>query len=180
MAGDILTYSPSQVKLVVCGYTLTGLVSISLKWNSQPFTVKKGIRGVHTRIGTPDRQSCVTLEVLQTSITNDILSEILEQDTRNYSGRLEIALSDSSGTTQWSSSQCFLKAWPDSTYGMGLETRKWDIEILAFSSGKIGGNSRQGFDLLDAFDGASDYVSGLIGSASSAVSSAADSVSDLF
>lgn len=158
MAGDILTYAPSTVTLVLCGYVLTGVVSISLQWKSSPFTVKRGIRGQHTRIGTKDRQSTCTIEVLQTSITNDILSEILEQDTRNYSGRLEFSVKDASGTTQWATTQCFLRAWPDASFSSAIETRKWDVEILSYISGKIGGNARQGFDLLDSFNGAADYI----------------------
>lgn len=173
MAGDILTYAPSTVTLVLCGYILTGVVSVSLKWNSSPFTVKRGIRGQHTRIGSPDRQSTCTIEVLQTSITNDIFSEILEQDTRNYSGRLEFSVKDVSGTTQWATTQCFLRAWADASFSGDMETRKWDIEILSFISGKIGGNARQGFDLLDSFNGAADYIT-------TGVDTAVDSVSGIF
>jgi hypothetical protein len=173
MAGDILTYAPSTVTLVLCGYVLTGIVSVSLQWKSSPFTVRRGIRGQHTRTGSKDRQSTVTIEVLQTSITNDILSEILEQDTRNYSGRLEFSVKDASGTTQWASTQCFLRAWPDASLSGEIQTRKWDVEILSFISGKIGGNARQGFDLLDSFNGAAEYVS-------SGIDSAVDSASNLF
>jgi hypothetical protein len=173
MAGDILTYAPSTVTLVLCGYVLTGVVSINLQWKSSPFTVKRGIRGQHTRIGTKDRQSTCCIEVLQTSITNDILSEILEQDTRNYSGRLEFSVKDASGTTQWATTQCFLRAWPDAGFEAGLQTRKWDIEILSYISGKIGGNARQGFDLLDSFNGAADYIT-------EGAQNISDSVSDIF
>lgn len=170
MAGDILTYAPSTVTLVLCGYVLTGVVSINLKWNSSPFTVVRGIRGQHTRIGTKDRQATCCIEVLQTSITNDILSEILEQDTRNYSGRLEFSVKDASGTTQWATTQCFLRAWPDAGFDNTLQTRKWDIEVLSFISGKIGGNARQGFDLLDSFNGAADYITSGIDSIGDSVS----------
>jgi hypothetical protein len=173
MAGDILTYAPSTVTLVLCGYVLTGVVSVSLQWKSSPFTVRRGIRGQHTRTGSKDRQSTVTIEVLQTSITNDILSEILEQDTRNYSGRLEFSVKDASGTTQWATTQCFLRGWADASFSGEIQTRKWDIEILSFISGKIGGNARQGFDLLDSFNGASDYIT-------KGVDGIADSASNLF
>jgi hypothetical protein len=172
MAGDILTYAPSTVTLVLCGYVLTGVVSVSLQWKSTPFTVRRGIRGQHTRTGSKDRQSTVTIEVLQTSITNDILSEILEQDTRNYSGRLEFSVKDSSGTTQWATTQCFLRAWPDAAFSGEIQTRKWDVEILSYISGKIGGNARQGFDLLDSFNGAAEYIS-------NGVDSLANSASDI-
>lgn len=165
MAGDVLTYAPSDVTIVLCGYVLTGVVSISLQWKSSPFTVRRGIRGQHTRTGNKDRQSTVTVEVLQTSITNDILSEILEQDTRNLSGRLELSVKDASGTTQWATTQCFLRAWPDASFTGELQTRKWDFEILSYISGKIGGNARQGFDVLDSFNGAAEYVTGKVNSA---------------
>lgn len=173
MAGDVLTYSPSNVTLVLCGYVLTGVVSVALQWKSSPFTVKRGIRGQHTRIGTKDRQSTVTIEVLQTSITNDILSEILEQDTRNYSGRLEFSVKDASGTTQWATTQCFLKAWPDASFSGDIQTRKWEIEILSYISGAIGGNARQGFDVLDSFKGAAEYIT-------NGIDNAVDSATDFF
>lgn len=163
MASDILTYSPSDVKILISGYTLTGVVSVSLNWKgSRPFTVHRGIRGKNTRVYNSDRYATVVVEVLQTSITNDIFSSILMQDSQNQSARLELAVKDTSGSTYYQSTECFVGAYPDIGLSGDVQTRKWEIECLNFlrGAGNIGGNARQGFDILDSVSGAIDYVSG--------------------
>lgn len=161
MASDILTYCPADVKLVLCGYVLTGIVSVTLEWKgAKPFTVHRGIRGKHTRVYNPDLYASVTVEVLQTSITNDIFTSILVQDRRLQSARLEFAVNDKSGSTFYQSTDCFLGAYPNISLSGDLQTNKWVIECLDFFDGGLGGNARQGFDILDSVNGAVDYISG--------------------
>lgn len=161
MASNILTYSPADVKLILCGYVLTGILSVTLQWKgARPFRVVKGIRGKHTRVFNPDLYATVVVEVLQTSITNDIFTSILVQDRRNQSARLEFGVNDKSGTTFYQSTECFLGAYPDIGLSGDLQTYKWEIECLDFIDGGIGGNARQGFDLFDSTKGAIDYISG--------------------
>lgn len=161
MASNILTYSPADVKIIYCGYILTGIVSTTLAWKgAKPFTVHRGIRGRHTRVFNPDLYATVTVEVLQTSITNDIFTSTLVQDRRNQSARLEFSVNDKSGTTFYQSTECFLGSYPDIGLSGELGTYKWEIECLDFIDGGIGGNARQGFDLFDSATGAIDYISG--------------------
>ncbi|ATW58389.1 hypothetical protein CNR37_00182 [Pseudomonas phage ventosus] len=161
MASDILTYSPSDVKLIYCGYILTGIVSATLVWKgARPFTVYRGIRGKHTRVFNRDLYATVIVEVLQTSITNDIFTSTLVQDRRNQSARLEFSVNDKSGTTFYQSTECFIGAYPDISLSGEMQTYKWEIECLDFIDGGVGGNARQGFDLFDSANGAIDYISG--------------------
>ncbi|WPJ20665.1 baseplate protein [Pseudomonas phage vB_PF_Y1-MI] len=161
MASDVLTYSPSDVKLIVCGHVLTGVVSVTLEWKgSKPFTVYRGIRGRHTRVFSPDLYATVTVELLQTSITNDVFTSILTQDRLLQSARIEFSVNDKSGTTAYQTSEAFLSAYPDIGLSEVLQSRKWEIQCLDFLSGGLGGNARQGFDILDPVSGAIDYISG--------------------
>ncbi len=161
MASNTLTYSPADVKLILCGYILTGIVSVTLQWKgAKPFIVHRGIRGKHTRVFNPDLYATVTVEVLQTSITNDIFTSTLVQDRRNQSARLEFSVNDKSGTTFYQSTECFVTAYPDIVLNGDIGTYKWEIECLDFIDGGIGGNARQGFDLFDSAAGAIDYISG--------------------
>lgn len=162
MAGNTLTYVPSDVKIIISGWHLTGVVSVSLKFDSKPFTVHKGIKGEHTRVFNSDLYSILTIEVLQTSATNDVLSQILEQDRRVGSARLVLTVQDTSGTSLLQSSNCFLSRFPDNGFDNGFQTRKWDIEILSFVNGRVGGNANQGFDLFDSFQGAVNRLTNLI------------------
>lgn len=158
MASDVLTYSPSDVNIVLCGYTLTGIDSVTLKWKSRPFTVHRGIRGQHTRVYNPDLQATIVLDVLQTSITNDILTNILIQDRRVKSGRLELAVNDTGGTTNYQSTDCFLAAYPDVKHYNGLELRTWEIEVLSWTDGQLGGNAKAGIDVFDTVTGALNFI----------------------
>lgn len=162
MASDILTYSPSSVKLILVGYILTGVVSINVAWKgSKPFTTHRGIRGKHTRVYNPEQYATITVEVLQTSITNDILTSIVSQDRKTRSARLEFSIVDTSGSTKLQSTNCFVQGYPELTLSGDLTTRKWDFECLSFLDGaSVGGNARQGFDILDPINGAIDYISG--------------------
>lgn len=162
MSGSVLTYDPSSVTIIICGYNIPGLVSISLQWKSSVFHTRKGIRGIHTRVYTPDRNATLVLEVLPTSVANDVFTEIVLQDAAAHAGRLEVQLKDSSGTSRLNTSDAYMTTFPELAFNAdGLITRKWEIEILSFdkNTGVIGGNSGNGIDITDILSGAQNLVS---------------------
>lgn len=166
MASNVLTYSPADVKIILCGYTLTGVVSVTLKWKgAKPIRVVRGLNGQHTRVLNKDLYATVELEILQTSITNDILTSILVQDRRTQSARAEFSVTDTRGSTMYQSTNAFLSAYPDIGLSGELQTRTWGIECLGFVDGGIGGNARQGFDVFDSVNGAINYLGEAAGSA---------------
>ena len=174
MSGSVLTYDPSSVTISVCGWIVPGIVSVSLQWKSEAFHVRKGIRGVHTRVYTPDRQATLVIELLQTSIANDVFTSIVLQDAQNHAGLLDpVSLKDTSGTSRFTTSQAFIKTFPEMTFNAeGTITRKWEIEILSFvlASGNIGGNSGNGIDITDILSGAMSSAEDLVSSGLGAIS----------
>lgn len=159
MSTNVLTYSPADVKLILCGYVLTGVASVTLQWQgARPMRVVRGLNGQNTRVYNKDLYAKVVVELLQTSISNDILSSIMSQDRRLNSARSEFTVTDTRGSTMYQSSQAFVGAYPDVELGGELVTRKWEIECLDFIDGRVGGNARQGFDVFDAANGALDYL----------------------
>jgi hypothetical protein len=176
MSGSVLTYDPSGVTIVVCGYIIPGLVSVSLQWKSSVFQTRKGIRGVHTRVYTPDRNATLVLETLQTSVANDVFTEIVLQDAAAHAGRLEVMLKDISGTSRFTTTDAYITTFPELSFNCeGLLTRKWEIEILSFvkNSGNIGGNAQNGIDITD-------ILSGALGSAKTIVSDGLDTLAGYF
>lgn len=159
MASNVLTYSPADVKIVLCGYIMTGVVSVTLKWKgARPMKVVRGLNGQHTRVLNKDLYATIELEVLQTSISNDILTSVLVQDRRTSSARMELTVTDTRGNTKYQSTDAFVGAYPDIRQSGELITRTWEIECLNFIDGGIGGNARQGFDVFDSVNGAIDYL----------------------
>ena len=171
MPAPVLTYSPSDVTIILAGYTLGGVISVELEWKSRPFTFRPGIRGIHTRTFSKDLHATIRLEILQTSISNDVMSQILEQDRRNKSARLPITVKDTGGTTMYLADQAFIPAYPDTKLSRGFEVRVWEIEVFDFTDGTIGGNSRAQFDLFSSVEGALDFLG-------SAADSAIDTIQD--
>lgn len=173
MSTPVLTYSPEDVTIILCGYTLGGILSIELRWQSRPFTFHRGIRNVHTRTFNKDMCATIHIEVMQTSVTNDVMSQILTQDRRNKSARLDVTVQDVGGTTMYQANQAYIPAYPNVKFSRGFETRIWEIEIFDLTDAFVGGNSRAGFDLFSSVDGALDFLGG-------AVDTALDTVSNTF
>lgn len=165
MSGSVLTYDPSSVTIIVAGYIIPGVVSLNLQWKSEVFSVRKGIRGQHTRVYSPDRYSTLVVELLPTSVANDVFTSIVLQDAAAHSGLLEVSLKDTSGTSRFTTSSAYLRTFPDLSFNAeGITTRKWEIEILSFvvASGNIGGNAANGIDITDILSSAADKAMGLI------------------
>jgi hypothetical protein len=165
MSGSVLTYDPSSVTIIVAGYVIPGVVSLNLQWKSEVFHVHKGIRGQHTRVYSPDRYSTLIVELLPTSVANDVFTSIVLQDAQAHSGLLEVSLKDSSGTSRFTTSSAYLRTFPDLSFNAeGITTRRWEIEILSFvlGSGNIGGNASNGIDIADLLSGAASKIGGLV------------------
>lgn len=158
MSGNVLTYSPSDVTILISGYQLSGLLSVELIWDSRPFTMYKGIRNQHTRVFNASMCATMRLNVQQTSITNDVLSQIMEADRNSNSARLELTMKDTSGTTLYQALQCYIPAYPNIKFTKGFEAREWEINILDLTTVNIGGNSRATFDVFSSVQGALGFL----------------------
>lgn len=150
MTASVLTYSPSDVKLIISGYTLVGLTSIGIRWNASPFTTRRGIRGVNTRTPNKDRSAVITVDMLQTSPTNELLFEILRQDLNTYGGRLNLAIVDHFGQTMVQTSSGYISEYPELIYGMDFTSRRWIFNIQDVIGGVIAGSKNPADNLLDA------------------------------
>lgn len=153
MVGKVLTYSPSDVKLNISGYTCPGILSMSLVWNIAPVQMRRGIRGRNTRIFNKDLSAVLTVDVMQTSTTNDVFFHILRLDRRTGGARLDLALSDNSGRSVLQTNEAYISEYPDLDYTMGFNSRKWVFEILSVTDGTLSGAADNGIDFLSSLQG---------------------------
>ncbi|MND61434.1 hypothetical protein D3C80_526930 [compost metagenome] len=150
MSGSVLTYDPQSVKIIISDYVIPGAVSVGVEWKSKPFTVIKGIRGSYTRVRNTNMGATIAIELLPTSIGNDVMSQIITQDRINSSARVEIVVKDTAGTTLIQSTEAFVSGFPNVRYDAeGIQTHRWDIEVLSFVTNNIGGNAQNGIDIND-------------------------------
>ncbi|MNQ67146.1 hypothetical protein D3C85_816560 [compost metagenome] len=162
MAGQVLTYSPADVKLTISGYTLTGIMSMSMEWDTQPIAIRRGIRGQNTRVFNRNLSAKLTVEVQQTSDTNDVLFHILRFDRRNLSARLDLTLSDNSGRTVAQTDEAYVALYPDLNYSMEFTPRVWVFEILGFTDGQLSGAANPTTNFFSSVTG-SEFLRNIVG-----------------
>ena len=162
MAGKVLTYSPKDVKIVLSGYTLGGLLSVSVNWNAPQMSIRRGIRGQHTRVRNTDLSCTVTLDVMQTSVTNEVLYEIFRIDRGTNSARLDLTISDTSSRAILASAEAYVAGLPTIRYSEGFDARSWTIEVLSITDGRLTGALSQDEGFFSALPNL-DQLKGLIG-----------------
>lgn len=142
MAFEIETYSPSDIYLEISDYRIAGFNQITVSRNSPEFQIVKGIRGINSRKRNRDTSCTVTVDLIQTSIGNDVLSEILNRDLQTNSARLTLNLTDGLGSSKIVSNDCFIESYPELTYSGDIGMRRWRIICLSTSVFNVGGNTK--------------------------------------
>ena len=161
MPAPVTTFAPKDVILEIQKYQLPGIVSITLEWQTPPFTMVKGIRGSSTRVRNKNSSAVLTVEVLQTSIANDLLDSIVKEDLRTGQAKLTVLLKDLSGRFGVQSQQGYVQARPSVTFSNTSDNRVWEIGLLAVEYIDSVGSSNT-FSSL--FDTASEKVNNIISS----------------
>lgn len=123
------TYSPNDVILSIGDYIVTGWNSITVA-RSDVTKMIRGIRGQNTRSVSLDTSCTIAIELLQTSTSNDVFSEIVSQDRIKQTGRIELQLKDTSGRSVLQSVNAYISNFPDIVYGAEIGTRTWIIQCL--------------------------------------------------
>lgn len=143
-------YSPSDVTLSFGGYQIAGWDTISITRRSQGFITVPGIRGKHTRVPSGDTSATITISLLQTSQTNDVLSEIHRLDLEYGTGRIALTLKDNSGNSVFSSDEGYITGYPETVYSGGFEQRVWTIFAQTTQSYNVAGNGTPNTNLFNS------------------------------
>ena len=151
------TYSPSDVLLDIGGYQIAGWDAIVITRRVQAFIPVAGIRGKHTRVPTKDTSATLSISLIQTSPTNDVLSRILDLDIQEGTARINITLKDNSGRSVFSSNEAYITGYPETTFSGDFEMRTWTIFCQTTQSYLVGGNTRPETSLVDR------AISGVVG-----------------
>lgn len=165
---SVSTYSPSDVALVIGGYTLAGWDRISIVRRTDSFKPIYGIRGKHTRVrmgGKDARESSafITIVLSQESQTNDVLSDIHRQDIEQGTARIALTLKDSSGSSVFSSDEAYITNFAAAEFSNDFGTREWRIFCQTTDTYNVGNNTRPQTSIFDtAINEVSSFVSGIL------------------
>lgn len=151
---SVLTFNPDSVSLIFGGYAVSGWNSIVVERNSEFVKQIRGIRGKNAKEVSMDTSCTITLSVPQATEVNTILSLILknEEDTKGKV-RLEISLKDGSGTSVFSSLECYIGGWPRVEYTNTLSDIEWKF-LCDSSEWSLSGSEANRNSLTDMVSGA--------------------------
>lgn len=152
MLGQVFTYSPEDVTMIINDHPIEGFTDgsfISVRRNSPSMKQVRAIRGRSSRVAQRDKSGRILFQLLQTSPDNDILSQIVEFDEINQTGRLNVIIRDTGGTTAIQFLDCYLRGIPDFDFsGTDLSPREWQIDFSYVAKYHLGGNRNNQLDFI--------------------------------
>ncbi len=138
------TYDPKLVVITVGAAIITGLAEdtfVSVEEIGDGVQSVSGADGEVARSLSADRRARITLTLLQTSISNVALSELLQIDRASGgNGVFAVSVADLRGSTLLTSSEAWVVKAPTTEFGATVGSREWVIET-ASSIFFVGGNA---------------------------------------
>jgi hypothetical protein len=138
----VKTYSPKKVIVTLGGHVFSGYADgtfITVESASDAFTMQVGADGEPARSQSADESGSVKIVIMQTSASNDFLSDSLAKDRLTGLNVMPLFVKDASGRTLVSAQEAWVKKSANAEFAKEGGSREWTIE-----SGKlslyVGGN----------------------------------------
>ena len=141
---EVRTYNPDRVTVIVGGAPMQGFgedTFVEIAPLADIVTSKAGADGEVARsIGT-DRRHTVTITLMQTSPSNDVLSGLAKADQLTCGGAaFPILVQDLCGRTMFMAASAWVSQMPTQTFGREVNERQWQITTGAPTINLVGGN----------------------------------------
>lgn len=145
MGNSVYTYSADEVIVVVGGVPLSGFADgtfVNVSRDEQAFTKVTGADGTVSRAKTANKSGTITITLLSTSPSNDILTGFAVADEETSDGVVAVLVKDLSGRTVHASSAAWIQQIPDDEKSKDVGEREWVLDCAKITS-FLGGNQNQ-------------------------------------
>ena len=143
MAGDVKTYNPKDVIVVVNGVPISGFAEgtfVEAERSSDAFEKYVGTQGEVSRAKLADVSGSFTFTLAQTSPSNDFLSGIRQTDELTGGGVVAVSVTDLSGRTKLVGAMGWVRKAPKVELGKSISARAWAFDVAEFEV-MVGGNA---------------------------------------
>lgn len=138
----VKTYDPKKVSVSFGGFDLNGFAEgtkVNVEFNEDAWTLQIGVDGEGTRSKSNDRSGRVTVQLMQSSDSNAVLTSIAELDRLSNSGAVPLMIKDGNGDSLHSAETAWIVKSASAEYAIEAGPREWIIETDTLVS-FIGGN----------------------------------------
>lgn len=127
------TYDPAEVSLVAAGVPISGFAPgtfITVEYNEDAYSLTVGSAGDACRARTNNNSARITFTLLQSSISNPLLSaaHTLDRLTPAGDGVLPSGIKDNSGTTLIAAESSWIVKYANVEFSNEVTNREWVIE----------------------------------------------------
>lgn len=133
-----ITQSSTGIAHQISGYSEDSIVNI--EWTSPRYSLYTGADNTGTRVFNASNSAALTISLQQTSASNDVLSQLFDNDGRNSDGLFAVQVKDASGRSLYFSDQSYIGVRPNAGFSNSMMTRDWVIQAFDLV-GYAGGNS---------------------------------------
>lgn len=139
----IRTFDPASVVITVGGVPISGYADgtfLLIQRAADAWSMVVGADGLTTRVKSNNRSGTMTLTLLQSSPSNDVLSGFANLDELSNAGVIPVLVKDLSGNSLYFSGTGWIQKYPDSEFSNQISNREWiialaDIDIFVGSNG---------------------------------------------
>lgn len=136
------SYNPKDVVVTLGGNPISGYVDgtfVEVEYDEDQWAKVSGADGLVSRAKSNNYSATVTISLQATSVGNDVLNSIWQEDRRNNNGVVDLQVKDASGRTVWSGNKAWIRKMPNQAFSKSVEAREWVIDVAELR-GAIGGN----------------------------------------
>jgi len=127
----VKTYSPKDVTVIVAGTQISGFAEdtfVTVERDSDAFTKIVGADGEVSRSASADLSGTITITLLGTSSSNDILSALALADQISLSGEFPVLIKDELGTTLHTAPSAWIQKAATKEYAAEVGENEWILQ----------------------------------------------------
>lgn len=156
MAKEILThYSPEEITVSIAGlHTIDGFLEgtfVGISRDAPLFSSRESADGRVSRTRNPSTLHTVSLTLMSTSESNEILTRLSLIDHATHTGRFPLFIKDNLGSSLLFSSTSWIEDLPNVEFTTSVSSRTWAIKCSQASL-FVGGNSEESGLVEDVFN----------------------------
>ncbi len=138
---SLKVYNPADVAIVFGGALIGGFADgtfVNVEENEDKFALAVGTDGEGTRAKSNNDSARVTVTLMQSSDSNDVLTAFHEADKLTAAGVLPLLIKDNSGRAIYTAESAWIVRGPSAEFGREAASREWVLEtekLISFHGG---------------------------------------------
>lgn len=135
-------YDPAQIIMTFLGVPIVGYADgtfVAVERADDAFTMQVGSSGEVARSRSQNRSGSITFTLMQTSASNDVLSEAAAQDEATGLGTGPAFIRDNLGRTVVNAPYAWVRKLPTLEFAKAAGSRVWVLDCSIITA-QVGGN----------------------------------------